>query len=86
MTEANEGANQADIWGKTIPDKEYKVQRLWRKSIHGIGKDQQDSRWGRVMSGVVVGDDVRPRRALQVPEGTGETVGRFWAEERHDAI
>ena len=29
------------------------------------------------MSGVVVGDDVRPRRALQVPEGTGETVGRF---------
>ena len=31
MTEASEGANQADIWGKTIPDKEYKVQRLWRK-------------------------------------------------------
>lgn len=29
------------------------------------------------MSGIVVGDDVRSRRALQVPEGIGETIGKF---------
>ena len=80
MTEASEGASQADIWGKIIPDKEYQMQRLWNKSIYGIAKNQQDSRWRRVMSGIVVGDDVRSRRALQVPEGIGETIGKFWAE------
>ena len=84
MTEASEGASQADIWGKIIPDKEYQMQRLWSKSIYGIAKNQQDSRWRRVMSGIVVGDDVRSRRALQVPEGIGETIGKFWAEERHN--